>query len=103
VEFHFERPTENFTIQDIYNMIVERLATMEILLGRKIARKIQVKVNHQAPKYWIGIIKVHLLHPETDGVALLKGKCPFIFNLDYNSSYVVKVCKSFDVVSRGKK
>ena len=84
-------------------MTVERLAIMEILHGRNIVRKIQVKAIHQAPKYWTGIIKVHLLHPEVDGIALLRGKFPFIPNLDYNSPYVAKVCKSFDAIASGGK
>jgi hypothetical protein len=103
VEFYFEKPIENFTTQDIHNMTVERLAIMEIPLGRNIARKIQVKATHQTPKYWTGIIKVHLLHLEVDGATLLRGKCPFILNLDYNSPYVTKVCKSFDAIARGGK
>jgi hypothetical protein len=93
VEFHF----------DILNMTIERLAIMEIPLGRSIARKIQVKATHQAPKYWTSIIKVHLLHLEVDGVALLRGKRPFILNLDYSSPYITKVCKSFDAIARGGK
>jgi hypothetical protein len=100
VEFHLNKPTENFIIQDILSMTVERLAIMEIPLGRNIARKIQVKATHQAPKYWTGIIKVQLLHPEVDGVALLRGKFPFILILDYNSPYIAKVCKSFDAIAR---
>jgi hypothetical protein len=103
VEFHFEKPTENFTTQDILSMTVERLAIMEIPLGRSITRKIQVKATHQAPKYWTSIIKVHLLNPEVDGVALLRGKCSFILNLDYNAPYIAKVCKSFDAIARGGK
>jgi hypothetical protein len=78
VEFHFEKPTKNFTTQDILNMTVERLTIMEILLGRSIARKIQVKTTHQAPKYWTSIIQVHLLHPEVDGVSYAKALMPLL-------------------------
>jgi hypothetical protein len=46
---------------------------------------------------------VYLLHSKVNGAILFRGKCPFILNLDYNSLYVIEVCKSFDAISRGGK
>ena len=51
---------------------------------------------------WAGIIKLHLLHPETDGIAMLKGLRPFILQLDPppNMSTLGKVCKSYHAIAR---
>jgi hypothetical protein len=83
VAIHFEKPNIKYTPEDVMNMIMARLAKMDILLGKRIRQKILVKCNHNKPKHWIGVIKFHLLHPEKDGVALLHGIRPYILLVDH--------------------
>jgi hypothetical protein len=47
---------------------------------------------------WSGIIKLHLLRPEVDGINLLKGLRPFILRLDEDEAYIGKVCKGYDAI-----
>ena len=51
---------------------------------------------------WAGIAKLHLLHPEIDGVALLKGLRPFILQLDPKSTQCTlgKACKIYHYIAR---
>ena len=51
---------------------------------------------------WAGIVKLHLLHPQTDGVALLTGLRPFILHPEPHSHVgsLGKVCKSYHSIAR---
>ena len=51
---------------------------------------------------WTGIIKLHLLNPHIDGIALLTGIRIFIFHLEPQSSVgsLGKVCKSYNSIAR---
>jgi hypothetical protein len=44
-----------------------------------------------------GIVKLHLLHPEINGVALLTRLRPFILHLEFHSNIgsLGKICKSY--------
>ena len=51
---------------------------------------------------WAGIIKLHLLNPHIDGIALLTGFTAFILHLEPHSSVgsLGKVCKSYHTIAR---
>ena len=51
---------------------------------------------------WTGIIKLHLLNPHIDGIALLTGLRAFILHLEPHSSVgsLGKVCKSYHTIVR---
>ena len=54
---------------------------------------------------WAGIVKLHLLNPQTDGVALLTGLRPFILYLEPHSHVgsLGKVCKTYHSIAKGYK
>jgi len=51
---------------------------------------------------WVGIVKLHLLYPEIDGIAMLKGLIPFILHLGplSNKGTLGKVCKSYHAIAK---
>ncbi|KAG0597037.1 hypothetical protein M758_UG306300 [Ceratodon purpureus] len=51
---------------------------------------------------YAGIVKLHLFHPKSDGIALLKGLRPFLLQLDTSSNVgtLGKVCKSYHAIAR---
>ena len=57
---------------------------MKIPLGSKIAKLIAILCINGLAKHWSGTIKLHLNHPEVDGINLLNGTRPFILTLDDN-------------------
>ena len=79
---------------------------MQIPLGTNLIEPISIlcmSIKRGGEKgVWAGIVKLHLLHPETDGVALLTGLRPFILYLEPHSKVgsLGKVCKSYHSIAR---
>lgn len=77
--------------------VLARLHTMDILLGEQIGEPVAVLCNGpKTSRVWAGMVKLHLKHPELDGVALLHGTRTFAIQLDDNVTTIAKVAKSFD-------
>ena len=72
---------------------------MKIPLGSKIAEPIAILCRNGSARHWLGTIKLHLKHPEVDGINLLNGTRPFILNLDDNMT-VGKICKSYNTIAK---
>jgi hypothetical protein len=76
---------------------------MEILLGTDLIDPVTILCKHtkegEQRGIWFGIIKLHLLSPEVDGINLLKGLRPFILRLDEDEAYISKVYKGYDAIA----
>ena len=72
---------------------------MKIPLGSKIAESIAILCRNGSARHWSGIIKLHLKHPEVDGINLLNGTRPFILTLDDNMT-VGKIYKSYNTIAK---
>ena len=76
-----------------------RLKEMRIPLGSKIAEPIAILCKNGSARHWAGTIKLHLKHPDVDGINLLNGRRPFIITIDETMT-VGKVCKSYNTIAK---
>jgi hypothetical protein len=84
----------DFSKIDVQEAAASRFEVMRIPLATRFHEPICAIVDRASTK-WLGFLKVDLLNPHTDGLALLQGKC--IFMLLLRSEYVVgKIEKGFD-------
>ena len=90
----------------VKELVQERLSDMQIPLGTNLIEPISIlcmSVKRGGVKgVWAGIIKLHLLNPHVDGIALLTGLRAFILYLEPNSNvgYLGKVSKSYHTIAR---
>ena len=106
VAIHFQLPNNPLFHNHVKELVKERLNVMQIPLGTNLIEPISIlcmSIKRGGEKgVWAGIIKLHLLHPETDGVGLLTGLRPFILHLEPHSNMgsLGKVCKSYHSIAR---
>ena len=106
ISIHFQLPNTPLLHNHVKELVKNRLETMNIPLGTNLIEPISIlcmSVKRRGEKgVWAGIIKLHLLHPERDGIAMLKGLRPFILQLDPlpNLSTLGRVCKSYHAIAR---
>ena len=86
ISIHFQLPNTSLLHNHVKELVKNILEFMNIPLGTNLIEPISIlcmSVKRGGEKgVWAGIIKLHLLHPETDGIAMLKGLRPFILQLD---------------------
>ena len=103
IAVHFEKPSTEYTHKEVLTMAIARLAFMKIELGIGLAEPIYIpckeKERNNKIKFWTGTIKIHLKHPKTDGIGMLKGVRPFFLTID-NIQTLGKVCKCYDAIAR---
>jgi hypothetical protein len=84
----------DFSKLDVQEAAASRFEVMRIPLATRFCEPICAIVDRASTK-WLGFLKVDLLNPHTDGLALLRGEC--IFALLLRSEYVVgKIKKGFN-------
>ena len=106
IAIHFQLPNKPLFHNYVKELVKERLNDMHILLGTNLIEPISVlcmSVKRGGAKgVWAGIVKLHLLKPHIDGIALLTGLRAFILYLEPHSSVgsLGKVCKSYHSIAR---
>ena len=104
IAIHFQLPNKPLFHNHVKELVKERLSDMNIPLGTNLIEPISVlcmSVKRGGVKgVWAGIIKLHLLKPHIDGIALLTGLRAFILHLEPHSSVGSKVCKSYHSIAR---
>ena len=109
IAIHFQLPNTPLMHNHVKELVQERLDDMKIPLGTNLIEPISIlcmSVKKGGMKgVWAGIIKLHLLNPHIDGIALLTGLRAFILYFEPRSSGGVgslgKVCKSYHTIARG--
>lgn len=97
VLLHFEKPFTSFTQDQIMKKVLLRLSNMNIQLGDQIGEPVAILCHGpKSTRVWSGMVKLHLKHPELDGLALLNGTRVFVITLDKDMPYIAKVAKSYD-------
>ena len=99
VAIYFQKPSRQYTHEEVLTLTQARLRDMKIPLGSKIAEPIAILYRNRSARHWSGIIKLHLKHPEVDGINLLNGTRPFILTLDGNMT-VGKIYKSYNTIAK---
>ena len=94
----FDHGYQGMKKQELQEAALSRLETMGIPVATRFREPISAIVNKDT-KTWLGFLRIDLLHPECDGLHLLKGERIFTLQLQ-NSEYVIgKVEKGFDFTS----
>ena len=106
ISIHFQLPKTPNLHNHVKELVKKILELMHIPLGTSLIEPISVlcmSVKRGGEKgVWAGIVKLHLLNPETDGIAMLKGLRPFILQLDPlpKVGTLGKICKSYHAIAR---
>jgi hypothetical protein len=106
IAIHFQLSNNPIFHNHIKELVKKMLNDMHIPLGTNLIEPISVLCmsikRGGVKRVWAGIVKLHLLHPQTDGVALLTGLRPFILHLEPHSNVgsLGKVCKSYHSIAR---
>ena len=72
---------------------------MKIALGNRIAEPIAILCRNGSTRHWAGTIKLHLKHPEVNGINILNGTRPFILTIEEFLT-VGNVCKSYNTIAK---
>ena len=99
VAIYFQKPSRQYTHEEILGLTQARLEEMKITLGSKIVEPIAILCKNGSTQHWARTIKLHLQHPGVDGINLLNGIRPFILTLDEVMT-VEKVSKNYNTVAR---
>ena len=99
VAIFFQKPSRQYTHEEVLALAQARLKEMRIALGNKIAEPIAILCRNGSSRHWAGTIKLHLKYPGVDGINLLNGIRPFILTLDEVMT-VGKICKSFNTIAK---
>jgi hypothetical protein len=90
IAIHFQLPNNPLMHNHVKELVQKRLDDMKIPLGTNLIEPISIlcmNVKRGGMKgVWAGIIKLHLLNPHIDGIALLTGLRAFILHLEPHSS-----------------
>ena len=74
---------------------------MHISLGTTYSNPIDIGIN-TVTRNWAGFIKLHLLHPKKDELALLRGDRAFIMAMEDGERVIGKVEKGFELITKAK-
>lgn len=77
VTIRYDYGFKGISRQEARGACLERLRQIDISLGTAYSNPIDVGLN-AVTKNWAGFIKVHLQHPQRDGLALLRGNRAFV-------------------------
>ena len=80
---------------EVQNAAIARFKAMNIKLANRYREPVSALVHPQTKK-WLGFLKVDLLNPSTDGLALLKGNRIFTLQLQDLSYVIGKIEKGFE-------
>ena len=90
IAIHFQLPNNHLMHNHVKDQVTERLNEMKIPLGTNLIEPISIlcmSVKRGGVKgVWVGIIKLYLLNPHIDGIALFTGLRAFILYLEPHSS-----------------
>lgn len=94
----FDSDYHRMTKPQVQEAAIARFAQMQIPLANRYREPVSAIVNRKTHG-WLGFIRVDLLNPEIDAIALLKGQRIFALQLQ-NSEYVVgKIEKGYEFLS----
>lgn len=94
----FDSDYHRMTKQEVQDAATARFAQMKIPLANRYREPVSAIV-HRKTHGWLGFLRVDLLNPEVDGLALLKGHRIFVMQLQSFEFVVGKVEKGYEFLS----
>jgi hypothetical protein len=101
VTVRYDSGFKNMSRQETRRGCMERLRQMEIPLSLIYSNPIDIGIN-AVTKNWAGFIKIHLQHPQRDGIALLQGSRAFVMELESGEKVIGKIEKIFELMSKAR-
>ena len=101
VTIRFDHGFKGIARQDARIACLERLRAMDIPLGTTYANPIDIGLN-AITKHWAGFIKLHLQHPQKDGIALLQGNRAFVMAMEDGERVNGKVEKGYELATKAR-
>ena len=101
VTIRFDYGFKGITRQDARGACLERLRQMDIPLGTAYSNPIDIGLN-AITKNWAGFIKIHLQHPQRDGLALLQGSRAFAMEMEDGEMVIGKVEKGYELATKAR-
>jgi hypothetical protein len=92
ITVRYDSGFKSMSRQEARRGCMERLRQMEIPLGLTYSNPIDIGIN-AVTKNWAGFIKIHLQHPQRDGIALLQDNWAFVMELEGGERVIGKVEK----------
>ena len=101
ITIRFDFGFKTLSRQDVRSACIERLCHMDIPLGSTYANPIDVGTN-AVTRNWAGFIKVHLLKPHKDGMALLQGHRAFVLKMEDGVKVIGKIKKKYELATKAR-
>jgi hypothetical protein len=101
VTIRFDHGFKGINRQDARGACLERLRQMDIPLGKAYSNPIDIGLN-AVTKTWAGFIKIHLLRPQQDGLALLQGSRAFVMEMEDGEKVIGKVEKGYELATKAR-
>ena len=81
ITIQYDTKFKNMSKGEAWSACFNRLHNMNIPLGSEYSSPINIGLN-QVTKNWTCFLKLHLNYPLKDGLALLRGECAFVMELE---------------------
>ena len=101
VTIRFDGEYKKLSRKEVKAACMERLRLMSMPLGTAYSNPIDICIN-TITRNWAGFIKIHLLHPERDGLALLRGERAFVMTMGDGEKIIGKVEKGFELITKAR-
>ena len=101
ITIRFDGEYKSLNRREVKSACLDRLRIMHIPLGTTYSNPIDIGIN-TVTRNWAGFIKLHLLHPKIDGLALLRGERAFVMTMGDGESIIGKVEKGFELITKAK-
>ena len=101
ITIRFDGEYKSLNRREVKSACLDRLQIMHIPLGTTYSNPIDIGVN-TVTRNWAGFIKLHLLYPKIDGLALLRGERAFVMTMGDGESIINKVEKGFELITKVK-
>ena len=101
VTIRFDGEYKKLSRQEVKNECMAKLRYMNIILGSTYSNPIDIDIN-MVTRNWSGFVKIHLQHPEKDGLALLRGERAFVMTMGDGERIIGIVEKEFELITKAK-
>ena len=101
VTVRFDGAYNQLSKREVKATCMERLRHMCMPLRSTYSSPIDIGIN-TVTRNWAGFIKLHLQHPENDGLALLRGERAFVLTMGDGEQVIGKVEKGFEFIMKAR-
>ena len=101
ITIRFDGEYKKLSRRDVKIACIERLKIMNIPLGISYFNPLDIGIN-TITRNWAGFIKIHLLNPKRDGLALLRGEKAFVMAIGDEERIIEKIEKGFELITKAR-